>query len=65
MEKWWLISDEIVKEIKELLNNYIAYDGEGMTIYDMINNMKKIHYKLDTGLHITKEVPDDYKELDK
>jgi len=46
-DKWWLINDEDVKTIKIAL---------------IESNQTSALHTLDSGLHLTNEIPDDFKE---
>lgn len=55
--KYWLISDEDVEEIQKQLNNVIQKIDHNSTVFEEI---QKIQYKIDTGLHEIKCILDDF-----
>lgn len=71
MKKWFLISDEDIKVIREALlaptheaNNYNCQDwppGEGCRGCDGDEQRAKAVYTLDSGLNTTNEIPADFK----
>jgi len=59
--KWWLIADETVTELQNRLNE-LSSD----TVKALYPNVAKIArhalHQLETGLHTTEEIPEDFKE---
>ena len=69
-QKWWLISDEDINVIREALqaptheiNDYnCPTDWDSCRGCDGDEQRKKAVHALDSGLHITDVIPDDFKE---
>ncbi len=61
--KWWLISDESVNEIRELIN-YIS--NKHLLSFGVLAEKLsiKLMHELDSGLHTTDAIPSDYEKVE-
>lgn len=55
--RWWLIADETVSELREMLEQA---HGNAQTSHEAEFWTRALH-TLDSGLHVTEAVPDDFR----
>lgn len=58
-EKWWLIREKDIRPAVRLLRGLDIRGGLGFDVHEEIRG---VLHDLDTGLHVTDAVPDDWKE---
>jgi hypothetical protein len=56
--RWWLIADSTYRVISKLLEGSLDTLPDSKTREDI----RQALHQLDTGLHITDEIPSDYKQ---